>query len=170
VRASATTDQFSYDVRGGYAFDFSVLGTDEISSAILSLYGTGITDNLGGTPDIDITSFTPNAFDTWETADYDLARVGSTVYSSLAVSSFNASNWNDFTFSADGRTYLEGGVVKAITSRLSWDTDGTFGGTWGSGNYLNPTVYYADQTGTTNDPKLVVEHSAVVSRRIINIE
>ena len=45
-------------------------------------------------------------------------------------------------------------------SMVGWDKDNSFTGTWGSELATDVRVYSVDQTGTANDPKLVVEHSA----------
>lgn len=164
LRASTTTDQFRQLVRGGMAFDLSVVGSDTISSAILSIFGGSTTkaNGLGGSPEIDITSFSPASFSTWATSDYAIANFGSDVYGSVTYAAWSDSGYNDFTFSAAGRTYLEGGTTKAVCSRVDWEVNNSFGGSWASMADLVVQGFYADESGTSKDPKLVVEHAEAV--------
>ena len=169
LSASSTTDQFVRLRRGGYGFTIpSDLGT--IDSAIFSIFGSSKLADLG-TPNIDLVTFTPDAATTLVAGDYAVANWGTTLLAtSIAHASFSVTAYNNYTLNASGITHIETSGNRFFGSRVSWDTDVSFGGTWADGATTSVVVFGSVETGTTKDPKLVIEHTAAAGgkpRRLI---
>lgn len=168
--ASVTNDQTSiatnyldagqyYVRRAFFGFDFTSIGSDEITSAILSITGNGVAVENTNTCAIRIFSGTPAANNTLSTADFDA--VGSTHYASINLSSWVSTDnsYNDFTLDAAGLAYVNGfSGVGFLVTRLDKDVSASVptGGNECQGRY-------ADTSGTSSDPKLVLVHSAAVT-------
>ena len=144
-----------------FGFDTSSIGsTSTIDSATLSLYGA--TDNT-------TTDFTANArYYDWgaslTTADWisGASLSSSTLFATFATSGFSTSAYNDFT------TSTTSGISKTATTNIVVSSSRHEAGTTAVTNE-RCTVYAADQTGTTNDPKLVVNYTPVVSTTITGV-
>ncbi len=134
----------------------SISATDSVSSVTLSIYGTAKANGLGS-PDLDIVSSNPASNTTLANADYLYTNFGTTVYGSVAYASYSTTGYNDITLTTDSVT--KAGITK-LGGRNSWDTDNSFTGTWVSGDVSYMQAYSADQTGTSNDPKLTVTYIA----------
>lgn len=164
-RASATTDQFQRLDKWLFGFDIDI-GTDAVDSAVLSFFGTATDSGLGGGMVVEVTTATPANNDTTTTfvnGDYEVANYGSTkLATGIAQSSWNTTAYNDFTLNASGEAYVANGI-KYFGMRSNWDVDNSFTGTWVSNEFTRARARMADQTGTTNDPKLVVEHSVAAA-------
>lgn len=143
-----------YITRGFFLFDTSVIpDTDVISSATLSLYTgpTGIADNDGAS--VDVVASTPASDTAITVLDYD--QVGTTVFSTLDMGSLSLGAYNALAFNASGIAAITKTGVSKFATRSSKDTSNTapaFESSW--------FVFYADETGTATDPKLVIEHAA----------
>ena len=149
-------------MRSFLAFDTSDIDTgDVISSATLSLncvsisginteVGIGV---IGPTTPADISSIT--------TADYD--QVGSLNSPQEIVTRPNIYDWdtsayNDMALNATGLTVISKTGYTPIGFRNVYDIDNTELPAGELSDYV--VVVFPDETGTTSDPKLVVEHSA----------
>ena len=171
LRATATTDQFSLLRRGGFGFDTDTIGTDNIDSAIFSIYVTVKGTALGDT-DCDIVDFNPAAgtittFDVTDYANFGTTRfaTGKTISSGITTSAYN-----DFTLNASGVANINKTGNSYFGTRLKWDIDNS-APTWVNGAETNVDGSMADTADTTQDPKLVVEHSAAatyLSRRMMS--
>ncbi len=171
-----TATSFSVNVRGtnpielrrGYVFfDTSGIGTDTIDSAVLSLYVTESFARGNSGYYTSLVEATPASDTDLTTADYD--ELGTTkLAGDLALSSGYVSpqEFQDFTLNATGEGVIDksGKTTFGLRNRMDiLDNRSTV-------NDMQFTIRSSDYTGTTSDPKLVVEHSAPVSRRIIMVE
>ena len=162
LTATTTTNQYSALRRSIYLFDTSSIASgNTISSATLSLYGAAKENGLGS-PELDVVSSNPASNTTLVNADH--ATLGTTVYGGVVYDSFSTSAYNDM--SLDSAAVTKAGITK-LGVRLNWDTDNSFGGTWASGAASSFQAYTADQSGTTNDPKLVVVYDTARRRVLI---
>lgn len=168
--ATTTPNQFSRQRRAGYGFNTSSIGTNGIDSATLSLVVATKVTALGDT-DIDITSFTPASQSDFVNGDYDVANFGSTrLATGKAISTITADDatYNTWTLNADGKTAINKTGNTFFGVRLKWDVDNSFTGTWSSEGSTDNVTRFADQAGTTQDPKLVVEHSNNLNISVID--
>jgi hypothetical protein len=96
---------------------------------------------------------------TLTTADYDSfdgSSYGNT-------SSWSTSGYNDITLNATGLSNInKTGETKYCAREKPHDYDNS---TSGASTYRNG-IYFANQTGTTRDPKLVVTHAAAASSKL----
>lgn len=155
--ASTTTNQWRYLGRAFYLFNTASLSGESVSSATLSIYGdtNGKTDNYNLS--ISITSSSPAADNALATSDY--GSVGST----KLAEDFDITNWaqayNDFALNASGIAAINTTGISKFAGRISADVENS-PPSWASNTGVGVGSFFADQTGTTKDPKLVVEHSA----------
>lgn len=165
LTASATTNQFSVLRRGIMTVDTTaVSATDTISSVTVSVYGSGKDNGLGETA-LDVVSANPASNNDLVHADYAYTLFGTLPFGSISYASYSTSAYNDIDCSSDVIT--KGGISK-IGLRLSWDTQNSFGGSWSSTPAVTSyQMYFADNAGTTNDPKVTVVHTATARRAII---
>lgn len=166
ITTSSTTNQFRQLTRVIYTFDTSSIPVSAtIESATLSLFGVSKNNSLGGSPEIDIVAATPPATNTLAASDY--GQLGSTVFASKTYAGWSTSAYNDFTLNANGIANITKGGVSKFGARVNWDTDNSFTGTWASLSDVRFNHYMADQTGTDNDPKLVVVYKTFTPRVVI---
>jgi len=139
-----------------WLFDTSAISSgDTISSATLSLYGGTFAYSNSSSESYEIVQSSPASNTT--IANSDLGNYSFTSFASIAFSSMSQSAYNDFSLNASGIS----NVTKAGISKF-----GSCGGldlnissmTSGHDNIM--ATYEASYTGTTRDPKLVVEHVA----------
>ena len=115
-------------IRGILTFLTSSIGAGKlISDVVLSLNETATSVALGDT-DCDIVASTPASDNDIVAADY--SQLGSTPFASIAISALSAGVYNDFTLDANGRANISPTGVSKFGTRLGWDTDGSFGGSW----------------------------------------
>ncbi len=146
-----------YISRAFFLFDTSSLAAlGIISAATLSVYGTAKT-STGDTANI--YSSSPASNTALVTADYD--QVGTTALATgITVASWSTSGYNDFALNATGIAAISKTGISKFSMRLGGDVNDAF-----SGNDLR--FYFADQTGTSSDPKLTITYTDTVSN--INI-
>ncbi len=167
VQAGSSTNNWAAMRRIPTLFDISAIDSgDTIDSAIYSIYGAGLnTDGLSSAMTIELALVTPVSNTAITTGDYDIAKWTMTRQATgLAQSAWNSAAYNDLTINAAGISTIEAaqagdGIVK-FGCVNNYDLDNT-APTWAGGSvYDGVSFRLADQTGTANDPKLVVEHSA----------
>jgi hypothetical protein len=130
-----------------------------ISAAALSLYGTLKADALGITPNIDIYTSAPASNTALATGDYDSLGSVSQTGSPITYAGYNASGYNDFTFNSTGIGNISKTSISKFGARnANYDVAATQPA-WSASLVSQFNGYYADQTGTANDPKLVVTYS-----------
>lgn len=159
LSASSTTDQFSRLRRAIFTLDTSALtASASISAAVFSIKSATKNNGLGS-PDIDLVNSSPASDNTLANGDY--SNVGTTVYASIAYASYtgDSATYNDFTLS-DTSGVSKTGITRFAT-RLSWDTDNSFTGTWSATAETKMPAIFADTAGTSEDPKLVITYTLV---------
>ena len=148
--------------RNLHTFDTSSIPDgDTISSAIFSLYyaGTNIqTETTYPSNPVLVSGAGTSANNNVVAADYAIAKWGSTSLSDSAptLATFASSaQYHDFAMNATGIALVTKTGVTKLGIRGAADVNNTAPS---ARSYA--TYYMADQTGTTNDPKLVVVHVA----------
>jgi hypothetical protein len=169
LKATTTTDEYDKFNRALFGFDTSSIGTDGIDSASFSLYGFGSADNLSQSVVIDRN--VPASGSAIVASDHNLANWDGAEQATgrIAVSAWSTIAYNDFTLGATG----EGNINKSGDSwygtRGSSDFDNS-APTWSSAVDATARPYFSDETGTSKDPKLVVEHSAATLANVKSMD
>lgn len=156
ISSSSTTNQFSTLARGVVCFNTSGIGSATIDSATLSLYPISKTNPLGSS-DINLTPVTLAS--TAAVASGDYSNFGSTVLGSISYASVSAFSYNNMTLNSDGRDNINKVGVSQFGIRHNWDVASSFGGAWVSSVSNTFSISMADQSGTSQDPKLVVNYT-----------
>jgi len=147
--------------RAGFPFDTSSLNGQVVSSATFSVYGYLEQDTGGYGIEMNIYSFTPTNIDATSGTDYYYTHFGTTAFSSSKnLAAYSTSGYNDFTLNASGIASISvvGEKTGFGTREPTYDAGSTTP-SWQSGqpsSYM--WCYYSEETATTKDPKLVVEH------------
>jgi len=147
--------------RCAFCFNTAALSTEDISSATLSIYSSknGNNSETKYPADLAVVSVDLDSTDDLIAADYAIANWGSTRFtaSDYDLGTFIASvGYKNFTLNSAGVLNILKTGVSQFGIRAASDIDNntpTAGRSYGLG-------YYADETGTAKDPKLVVEHEA----------
>jgi RHS repeat-associated protein len=162
AQAYTSSGQWLRLFRGFFLFDTSAIDdTETVVAATTSLRGTSKQDDGGNTPNLNIYSSSPSSNTAIAAGDY--ASVGSTAFSSaISYSSWSTSGYNDFVLNGSGLAAVDkGGVTKFSTRNANYDVAGS-GPTWGSSQEMSLYSNYAEASGTSTDPKLVVTSNSVV--------
>jgi len=159
IQASTTSNQYSSLRRSEYAMDTSAItDTDVIDSAVLSLYGTAKSTAFSSIDNsLHICQATFADVTTITTTDYQ--NMGSTSFGNISYAAFSDSAYNDITLNASGEAAIDKTGATKLGCRMGADITDTEP-TWGSGDVDSMSGYYSDQAGTSNDPKLVITHTA----------
>lgn len=147
-----------YIIKFHTGFDTSSIGSDTIDDATQSYYITSKSDNGSNSPTFNIYSSSPASNTAVAGGDYDA--FGSTGYSSaVAYGSVGTSAYHDYVYNATGEAAINGsGVTNTGHREVTYDVGDSEPGTKELIGRLNAS--YADNTGTSQDPKLVVNHTA----------
>lgn len=158
TRITCGSTGFSGLFRGIICWDTSAVGGGSVTAATLSLYGISKT-TLEGSNSLHICASTPGSTSTLANSDY--GQLGSTSFANVSSASFSTSGYNDFTLDANGRANVSTSSISKFGTRLGWDiTNDTTGlSRSSSGDTTDFLVSAADETGTSQDPKLSVTYN-----------
>ena len=162
LRGATTANQWRTIDRSITGFDTSPISNDDtVSSATVSVYGSfkNNTSSYGGLKVV-VDNTTPASTNALVAGDYDVTDWDSTKQSDTEITfaSWDTSGYNDYALNATGR----GNVNKSGITWIGWRTDADLNDsepTYENNVESDAGFYAADQTGTANDPTLVVEHS-----------
>jgi len=149
--------------RSIFLFDTSALtAAATITAATMSLRGNYKQNPNSDSVTINIYSSTPGSNTTLANSDY--GQIGSTAQCDTAITyaGYTTSGYNDFLFNATGRGNIsKTGISKFGAREATYDVGGT---TPSGGINCQPIMggLYSGQTGTTQDPKLVITYTAPV--------
>lgn len=132
--------------------------TASIDSATLSLYGDNKYDEVGSEPSVQIYSSAPASETSVAVGDYD--SLGSTAFSTaIGYSSWSTTAYNDFSLNTSGKANISKTAASSFgAADPTYDRAGS-PPTWSSNKNTMLFAKSADNSGTSNDPKLVVVHS-----------
>lgn len=155
IISSSTSNQYQLMRRFHLGFNTSSLDDGaSIDTATLSIWG--IAKNAGlGVPEMGIVSSSPASNTVLANSDY--GNFGTTDYATrYTYGGWSNTAYNTTTFNAAGKSAISLNGVTNLGCRFGWDID-NIAPTWKSvkESYLSGET--ADSTGTTKDPKLVVE-------------
>ena len=154
--------------RSVYLFDTSPIAGGTVTAAVLSIYGKGKSDNRGITPDVDIYTASPASNTALATSDYGNVGATSQTGSPITYASWSTSAYNDFTLDATGiGNVATAGISKFSKRNASYDAAGV-APTWAFGDETAVVEgYFADEAGTSTDPKLVVTYTPQGRNRVV---
>lgn len=144
--------------RSIFLFDTSSIpDTDTISAATLSFYGfVGTINNFSQS----VVPVSSNPASNTGLANSDHSTLGNTAFASgITYGSWSTAGYNDFSLNASGISNISQTGVSKFGLRCSGDQSDTEP-TWAADTFAIGGCYYADETGTSKDPKLVVVHAA----------
>ena len=154
---------FTILLRSYFLFDTSSISPEtEIISATLSIYSTG-SGNIGLAgffqANLVLLSSNPQSNIDLVLSDYSRTRFGSTPLAPiLSIATFNASiEYHDFLLNTDGLSNLILGGVSKFGFRGESDYDDDPVNPFGAEITSGGSGYFADQLGSTQDPRLVIE-------------
>ncbi len=159
IQASTTTDQYQAVSRGFFGFDTAAIGDSDTITRASFFERTYAKGNGLGNFGIGISAATPAANNALPASTFQT--VGSTEFASRTYSEIPANGTvNEWVFNSSGRSYINKTGYTWIATRIKPDMDQSATGvTWAS----NAESYYlgnfADESGTINDPKLVVDYT-----------
>lgn len=131
----------------------SIPDSDTINSATLSLYPSAA-GSTANSDSVVIVSSAPASNTALATGDYD--SYGTTAFATaIAMGSWSTGAYKNFALNASGISQIS----KTATSPFGARTEKDRANTTPTGSNT-AGVYFAEQAGTSNDPKLVVDHSA----------
>jgi streptogramin lyase/5-hydroxyisourate hydrolase-like protein (transthyretin family) len=160
-------DNSTYAVaRSFFSFDLSPLVGESVTGATFSVYGESKATTNSADPDLGLFYSSGFASNTALSAS-DYASVGSSpLASTIAYADFSSSGYNNFSLNTTGLGYVQskvdtGGVgylaMRTVTYDMMNNAPSTVPGQPHGGD-LN--VYFSDQAGTSQDPKLAVTYSS----------
>jgi hypothetical protein len=157
---SNTTDEFNSLQRSGYLFDTSPLGSGAtITAAVFSVYGNLKENDSSYTPVAQLYLYNPASNTAYTQADWNEYGTTAQADTGVAYSAFSASAYNDITLNSTGRGNIsKTGVTKFGIRDATYDVANS-AWSWSDGLGWYMQVYYADQTGTANDPKIYVTYT-----------
>ena len=160
IGSNGTTDHWEVLRRNIYLFDTSALTAGAtISGAVFSTRGYNKADNLGIAPTLAMVASTPASNTALANADF--SQLGSTrqADTDITYSGYSTTGYNDWTMNATGLGNISKTGVSKFGVRFGFDADNTTP-TWANGTNSYFGTNFADQTGNTSDPKLVVTYTA----------
>ncbi len=161
IQCSSTLNQFSTISRGVFSFDTSLLGSSAtVASAILSFYGNSKANSLSaGIPELLVAGVSMGNPAVPAASDYQ-AVARTRFATGISYSDLNLSGYNDFNLNSFGLANINATGISQFSTQWDWDLDNSFGGTWTVGlSQVYVFIEFADQGGTTNDPKLVINYT-----------
>jgi len=135
-------------------FDTSSLGdSDVIASATISFMHSSSAKSNSPAGAIVITSSNPASNTALATGDYDA--FGTTEFSRVNIATIpGLDQYIDFSLNSSGKSNISKTGVSKFCLMISYDFDNSDPGA--NSNLSTKGIYFADQTGTSSDPKLVV--------------
>ena len=164
---------YNYLIRGMTLFNTaSIADTASISAATYSLYVT-FKDTIANQNYTYLLRCNPSSSSILQNSDYNAGTTrwpgeGSPMCDDTTlIGSYSTSSYRNFTFNAQGISDIDVTGYTKVGVRLSRDVlNSSPSVSSGSEGY---TIYFAEQTGTANDPKLVVTYtvSTFVPRAVV---
>lgn len=157
--AYTTSNNFVRLSRGFFHFDTSTIGTGIVTAASLFLWVSSKPTGLGDTT-VEVVSSTITSNNTLANTDFN--QVGSVSYGSKTISTFTTGVYNEIAL--DVSCVNKTGITKLAT-RLGWDLNNSFTGSWVSGATTGIYTRQADYADTNYHPYLLVTYNNVVTNK-----
>lgn len=167
ILCSATSNKFDTLSRGVFSFDTSSIGFGvSVTSATLSIFGSSKADSLDlgvsqpwRYPNYVITGVVMGNAGTPAMSDFQAVLGINFNATALSYNALSVTAYNDIPLNEFGMTSIKMNGISQFATRWDWDLY-NFGGIWTAGSgQVYIITYFADNAGTTNDPKLVINYS-----------
>jgi len=160
VRCDNVTDKYRQINRSIFLFNTAALTAyASISAAVMSISSNFKFDDGTLAPNVDIYTSAPASDTALAAGDFDSFGSESQTGSPISYASWSTAGYNDFTFNATGRGNIsKTGISKFGARNQNYDVASS-PPAWTSTFKAYLDFYYAEQTGTTDDPKLVVTYT-----------
>jgi hypothetical protein len=160
IYATTTTNEFFNFCRCIYGFDTSAMGPSTIDDATASFVGNDYVESLGRF-NIALTASTPASNTALVAADYQTVAFTAFATALIVGTNWNIGSYSNFTLNSTGEDYIETGGVTNLACLSDWDRANSFGGSWASEQVTHQGSLLSENSGTSTDPKLVVNYTAV---------
>lgn len=162
LRSVTTSNLYNLMVRSFYKFDTSSIPDgDTVSSATLSLYCTAVSNTTAfGGLSLGVTTWTTASDSNLIAADYAITNIGTQVTAAKAFNTYTTSAYNDHALTNTSVVNKTGLTTLASLTTAEINNAAP---TWQSNLTSSVTVSAADEAGTAQDPKLVVEHAGAAT-------
>jgi len=162
LNSYSQADKFSFLMRGIFCFKTDALGGDDIESATFSLYGKAKATYLGN-DSLHICQSNPASTTAIANSDYEGMASYTTSFGNVTSADFSITGYNDISLNAAGLANINTTGISKFGTKLGWDINGSFTGTFVNNSLTSFTPYWSNNEGTSNDPKLTVTHSVLVT-------
>ena len=164
MKCATTASQYRAMARPFYLYDTSALtAAAAINAGTKSVFGSALAYTTGGfSPDLaaNIVTTTPASDTDLVTGDFDQQGTVVQCDTAIGIASWNQAGYNNWALNAAGLASISKTAITKLGIRENnYDRPNT-APTWTSEVLSHCTGYFADQTGTANDPKLVVTYTA----------
>ena len=162
LTSAASSPNWRTMVRGIITFNTSAIpDTDEVDSAIFSFWAESVVDNATLNQGVTLSVSNPASASAVAIDDYVLpGNWGSTEFATrIDIGSVTTGAYNDMTLNSSGEANINISGNSNFGGRISADFDDIEASHPGSQQDALVQVSTADNSGTTQDPKLVVVHS-----------
>lgn len=160
LQAYSTASRYTYLYRSIFLFDTSALpDIVEITDATFSVRGQAKTDTNAKAPNLNVYSSAPASNTAVVAGDYD--SLGETPFcdTPITYAGFSTAAYNNFLLNAAGiAAIISTGVTKLGLRNANYDVANIDPALAANTNF-SMSAYYADYTGTTYDPKLVINYA-----------
>jgi hypothetical protein len=159
IYAGTTSNLWRYLIRSIMLFDTSALTSGaSISAATFSIYGQNKVNTISASPVVNVYTSNPASDTALVGGDYD--SLGTTPFcdTGITYAGYSTTGYNNFALNADGLAAISKTGISKFGTRDSVYDVGNTPPTWGSAQEFRFYMYFADQGGETNDPKLVVTY------------
>ena len=162
LQTKGTTNEWDNMGRGVFTFNTgSIPDTDTVTDATFSFY----VKDVQGTSAFGGMSLAITDHDNYQNThvsgwDYKISRFGDRYASDTPITSYSGGSYHDHQFTNAGREMVDKTGITFIGTITAEELDNNEP-SWQSNKYMKVNAYNADETGTTKDPKLVVEHTYI---------
>ena len=152
------TDFYNQNWRFHTLFDTSALTSGAtVSAGVISYYVTAKVDQLGGTNGLAVCISNPASDSVLENSDHQTITKTRQMTSDIDFGSISTAAYQDCTLNATGISNISLTAITKFCATSSFDIDVT--PTWGIGEESVLAMSTANETGTSQDPKLVVTYT-----------
>lgn len=161
-RTITTAGQYNILSRAIFQFNTSIIGSATITSSTLSAVITlSVTNPPTTTLNFSLTQASAASSTAILASDYE----GTVSYNTRFTDSFPTSTFPgsgtayvNFPLNASGLANINTSGISKFAFRNNWDIDNTTP-VWVASSRIQPTIYFSNYTGTSLDPKLVIEYT-----------